>query len=454
MAGCASNNQLKEAQNYIQEEKFVPAILLYDKFMGRNEHSAEATIAELRRSECYYQLGLQAYSKENWILADRLFYLSNTDRADELADNVHWELSQKSELEGDVENQLHHYRMVVDYIRDSEFVPDMLLKRIDIYIERNLYLSAYNDYKKLWDKYGDTDQSQGATQKINPIIPWFLKAPQQMRKAGNYSTAIAEFELYASYPSQYQQMIYDEIGGCYFDWAKEDRQAKNYQLMKEHLELAEKNSPALGSSIDRIIDEICEEFVAAGSRQLNSGEIDSAIKEFSKCFVLKPGHSEVLELIENAKEQKIRFARADSLYQEAETAFEAGEYQTARELFQKSHKLSQKGEVKAKSEEMSNYIRAEKSPKEFALTIVNEYRQGLIRQNVDKRLNALVKEFGDQVSSSDWKIVYSYGKFNYEVRIDIFSPRKSYYFAWRVNLIERSISPLNKDSEIMMQYEK
>ena len=122
----------------------------------------------------------------------------------------------------------------------------------------------------------------------------------------------------------------------------------------------------------------------------------------------------------------------------------------AKELYQESYKLSSKKLADNKSKEMDNYIRAESNPSTFALEIIRDYKKSIIKRNVDKKLAGMVQEFGDQVSSSDWKAVYSYGEFNFEVRIDIFSPSESNYFAWRVNLIDRTISPLNKDSENMM----
>ncbi|MDP8210635.1 MAG: hypothetical protein P9M05_07465 [Candidatus Stygibacter australis] len=88
LAGCASNDKFKDARRYSSEGNYVPAIMLYDKYIQKNHHSAEQTIAELERSNCYYELGMQAYSKKNWVLADRLLFLANSDKADELADNV------------------------------------------------------------------------------------------------------------------------------------------------------------------------------------------------------------------------------------------------------------------------------------------------------------------------------------------------------------------------------
>ncbi len=451
IAGCAFNDKLKDARKYLHDKNFVPAIMLYDKYIDRYHYSAEETIAELERSDCYYQLGLQAYTKKNWVLADRLFYLSNSDKADDLADNVHLELAIKAEAEGDIDNQLKHYNYVINYIPDSELVPLMLRKRIDIYLARKQNVSAYTDYKKLWEMYPETDEADTSIEVIDPLIPWFLENPHRMRERENFAAAIAEFQLYANYPSSYQEMIYREIAVSYYQWAMSNRLKLDYPSMRDNFDLAVSFDPALLEDIEHIKSEVCDQFILAGDALMSDGEIEKAIQSYKQCFLVRADNPAADEKIELAKEQRRRFAQADSLFAQAQLQENRKEYQNAKNLYRESWKLSRKKVADQKSLEMANYLRAEKNPTEFALEIIRDYQQGIIKLNVDKKLAEIKNEFGDQVSNSDWKAVYSYGEFNFEVRIDIFSPAESYYFAWRINLIERSISPLNKASESMMK---
>jgi len=56
----------------------------------------------------------------------------------------------------------------------------------------------------------------------------------------------------------------------------------------------------------------------------------------------------------------------------------------------------------------------------------------------------------DLLRVSGWKVLYSFGQYKYEVRYDIVSPDERFYFAWRVDLSNQSISALNKLSEKTM----
>jgi hypothetical protein len=344
-----------------------------------------------------------------------------------------------------------HYDQVINYIPKSDLVPLMLNRRIDIYLRRSQNISAYNDYKKLWDEFPMSEEADLATQKINPLMPWFLRSPRKMQESGNFAAAIAEFELYASYPSSYQPAIYQEIADTYLEWAQEDRRQQDYQALRRHLDLAIANNPQLQMAADQLVFDVCDEFLAAGDSLLAEGDINSAIEEFRRCYVVLPDMAEAAERISQAEDQRRRFAEADSLFAEAEKLENRKKYLEAQKIYQRVFELSGKKLANKKSQEMANYIRAEKNPQDFALEIIRDFQGGIIKRNVDKTLKKMIEDFGDKVSSSEWKAVYSYGEFNFEVRIDIFSPGKSYYYAWRVNLIERSISPLNKDSENVMK---
>ena len=100
---------------------------------------------------------------------------------------------------------------------------------------------------------------------------------------------------------------------------------------------------------------------------------------------------------------------------------------------------------------MSNLIQAERNPKAFAEKIVKDFKKGIIPAGVNAVESSLVAQYGDQVSTSGWKVYYAIGEFKYEVRFDLLSPGENYYYAWRVNLKTRQITSLNKISEDMMK---
>ena len=89
--GCSRNKMFKLAHEYYLRDKYVIAIEYYDRFIQRTDNGALATVAELERSESYYQLGLKMYSRKQWEMAIRFFYLANSQKADEKMDNCYFE---------------------------------------------------------------------------------------------------------------------------------------------------------------------------------------------------------------------------------------------------------------------------------------------------------------------------------------------------------------------------
>ena len=84
--GCSINNKYNIAHDLYMDSNYPTAIEHYDSFLILHSQGSLATRAELERSDCYYQLGYKAYEKQNWLLASRLFYLSNSIIADSKLD--------------------------------------------------------------------------------------------------------------------------------------------------------------------------------------------------------------------------------------------------------------------------------------------------------------------------------------------------------------------------------
>ncbi|MCF7920297.1 MAG: hypothetical protein K9N06_10345 [Candidatus Cloacimonetes bacterium] len=451
LAGCATGGKLKDADEYYKQKKYVPAVLMYDEYIARHSHSAEETIAELKRSESYYSLGVQAYTRKNLPLAERMLYLANSESADKLLDDVHLELADKAFAEGDIDLQLEHYNYIADNIKTSELVPVALLGRIRIFLQKLQRVAAYRDYKRLWDLYPQSAEADSARQVMDPEIPWFLQNSRRNKEAGNYATAIAEFLMYADYPSSYFEEIINEVSETYYLWGVQKMMAADYIKMMEYFGKAGDYTEEIRTRTSADIENLCRQFIAAGDSLITVGRLDEAIASYERCYIVKPGYAEAVAGIQAASELKIRFARADSIFQQAAIKEDRKDYAAAKKLYEEAYKLNNKADARKGGERMENYLRAEKNPQDFALEIIRDYKKGIISRNVNLKYRELVATFGDQVTTSDWKAMFSFGEFKYEVRIDILGPGTNYYFAWRVHLIERSIMPLNKASEQMMK---
>ncbi|MCK4654588.1 MAG: hypothetical protein KAU01_09080, partial [Candidatus Cloacimonetes bacterium] len=96
-------------------------------------------------------------------------------------------------------------------------------------------------------------------------------------------------------------------------------------------------------------------------------------------------------------------------------------------------------------------LEAQKNPKVFARSIIQNYKKGIIPEKVRLMENNLIDKYGENVKSSGWKVSYAIGEYKYEVRFDILTPDENYYFAWRVNLKTQDVSPSNKVSEELLK---
>ena len=101
---------------------------------------------------------------------------------------------------------------------------------------------------------------------------------------------------------------------------------------------------------------------------------------------------------------------------------------------------------------MNNMIEAQKNPAAFAKRVLQEYRNGAIPGRLNAQKAELLKRYkADEIRDSGWKYLMSSGQYKYEARYDLITPVDSYYFVWQINLRDKTIIPLNKLSERLMQ---
>jgi hypothetical protein len=147
-------------------------------------------------------------------------------------------------------------------------------------------------------------------------------------------------------------------------------------------------------------------------------------------------------------EQKIQdYAKAAEILKSAEKLANENKFQAALKKYKEVLQLHNTKEVRKQIFEMQNLIRAEKAPLEFARSIITSYRKGKLVENINLLVEKQKELYKDNVHINEWKVLYSFGKYKYEVRYDIITPDKNYYFAWRINLRDQSIFSLNKLSE-------
>jgi tetratricopeptide (TPR) repeat protein len=448
---CLANSKFDIAHQLYMKNNYVMAIIHFDDFLVTSQNGAFSTQAELERSDCYHQLGLKAYEKESWLLASRLFFLSNSGIADSKLDDCYFYLAQQQLEQNSYTSTLEYYQQVTSFLQDSQYIPEILFNRIQIYIEMGNKLSAFNDYHSLWKNHPDNSYTKEIQPFIDNLLPVFINEALTFRDSMNYNISIDLLSKLSQYPSKFQDDIFVHISDIYLLKAEKTLLIKGYELVKEYLDIALENDGTKKDIINEKAEDICSQIIQDGNKLVSTFQFDEAIEIYDNCFLLIPDYSTCSNLIIKTKSDKQKYNSALEHENIALQYEKNKEFVSAHTHFNKSYKLFKTERVRKKLYLMSNIIKAEKNPKAFAEKIIKEYENGIIPAGVRAIESSLIAQYDDRVNSSSWKVYYSIGEHKYEVRFDLLSPEDNYYYAWRVNLKTREITPLNKISEDMMK---
>jgi len=448
---CLANSKFNIAHQLYMRSNYVMAIKHFDSFLDTTNNGALSTEAELERSDCYYQLGFKAYEKENWLLASRLFFLSNSKIADLKLDDCYFHLAKHQLMQNAPIPALDYFEKVTSYLKNSEHIPEILFDRIKIYIEMDSKLSAFNDYHFLWKNHPENSFTKQIQPFIDELIPSFINEALTFRDSSEYDISIDMLSKLSQYPSKFQNDIFVHISDLFLLKADEALLKKEYELIREYLDLSIDNDKTKKKIINKKAIDICSQIVQEGDELVASFQFDEAVELYNKCFILIPEYTDCINLINETNDKKQRYQSALEHENQAIQYESEKEYPSAYTHYNKSYKLFQTNRVKEKIYIMGNLIQAEKDPKGFAEKIIREYKNGIIPAGVSAIESSLIAQYDDQVNTSGWKVYYALGEHKYEVRFDLLSPEKNYYYAWRVNLKTREITSLNSISEDVMK---
>ncbi|MCK5051747.1 MAG: hypothetical protein KAS53_08495 [Candidatus Cloacimonetes bacterium] len=451
LSHCLVNSKFNIAHQLYMKSNYVMAIKHFDNFLETSNNGALSTQAELERSDCYYQLGSKAYLKENWLLASRLFFLSNSKIADLKLDDCYFQLAQQKLLQNAPITTLEYYEKITSHLKDSEHIPEILFNRIQIYIKMGNKLSAFNDYHFLWENHPNNSFTIEIQPFIDDLMPTFINEALIFRDSLEYNVSIDMLSKLSQYPSAFQNDIFIHISDLYLLKAEEVLSIKEYGQVKKYLDLVVDNDELKKDLVNKKSDDICSQIILEGDTFVSTFQFDEAIEIYNNCFILIPNYPICTNIISDTKDKKKRYNSALELENQASIYEKNKEYVSAYSHYNKSYKLFKTNRVKEKIYIMGNLLQAEKDPKAFAEKIIKDYRKGIIPAGVSAIESSLIAQYGDQVDTSGWKVYYAIGEFKYEVRFDLLSPAENYYYAWRVNLKTRKITSLNKISEDMMK---
>ncbi len=448
---CWVNSKFNIAHKLYMKSNYVMAIKHFDSLLETVQDGALSTQAELERSDCYYQLGFKAYQKDNWLLASRFFFLSNSEIADTKLDDCYFRLAQKQLMQNALTTTLEYYQRIVLYLKDSEYIPEILFNRIKIYIEMGNNLSAFNDYHFLWENHFDDHFTKEIQPFVDDLMPSFINEALTFKDSTEYDIAVDILSKLSRYPSKFQNDIFVHISDLYLLKAGEALSKREYELVREYLDLSIDNDEIKKELVSKKVKSICSQIILEGNELVSSFQFDEAIETYKNCFIIIPKYTICTNIINetNDKQQKYQSALK---HENQAIEYEAEEdYASAYTHYNKSYKLFRTDRVRKQIYLMGNLLQAEKDPKAFAKKIINEYKNGIIPAGVSAIESSLISQYSDQVDTSGWKVYYAIGEYKYEVRFDLLSPDINYYYAWRVNLRTREITSLNKISEDVMK---
>jgi tetratricopeptide (TPR) repeat protein len=452
ITGCEFN-KIKDAEQLYNSKRYAAAIEQLDYYVRAGENGAYITRAELIRSSCYYELGAAAVDRENWNLAIRLLKLSNSEQADVLLAKVYRTLAYASIEEKDYDKAMTYLNLVTKEISTSEVVPEIIQTKIQLYMDNfNDKISAWNAYMFLFDHYPDNEFEIQARPLINRFISDNIDAAVSRAETGEFDSALESLFEIRRYPVGDPNRVDYEISNIYQELAEISLQNKDYFEANRLFLKAIQYFPAKQDLINKRLRDIAYLYIEKGNDYMEVRDFENALLYYQKSFEIIPDFELAKQAISNLNEVMENIRSAEEIASEAEKMEAARNYPEAKRLFTQAYQLDKLSVYQERAVVMSNLLEAEKDPVAFALTIITDYGNGVLYRRIQAQKQQLLKKFKlDEIKDTGWKILRSTGQFKYEARYDLLTPGENLYFIWQVNLREKTITPLNKISEKLIQ---
>ncbi len=448
LLGCSTLPKYDLARQYYQQKKYSAAISLFDEFIENEANTALATESILQRSEAYYQLGFSEFQNENWELASEYFYLANSQKADELQDNCYFQMAKRHRKKKDIDDELFCYNYIFSYLPQSEFIAEVVYNRILIYLEQEKKFLILTDFHFLWTHYPKSEYIKKLQPKIDELIAYFID------QSSEYDTDKSLDLLFrlSKYPTDLKEIIFTKIGDIYFLKAQIAFSENDIQNAERYFGKVVEYAPLKMNEVISQKQKMCLTFIEKGDECLAKFLFDEANLEYQKSFILLPKCEYATAAIEKMRTTQCSYNIATEHEKKASQFEFKNDFENALKWYKSSYSFFRIEKVNQKIEIMQNLCEAQNDPQKFALKIVLEHENGKLNKKINRIITKAKAEYQSElVKTSNWKVVFAVGEYNYEVRYDIITPQKSYYFAWRVDLKSRKLAPVNKISEKLME---
>jgi len=452
LSGCEIN-RLRSAEDLYNKNLYAAAIEELDDLVLSAENRAIATRAEIVRSNCYSALAEAAVERKNWTLAIRFFKLANSDAANLRLGEIYLNLAMEAEKTGSPVNAKAYLDAILREVPDSPLLPEVLYHRIGYFIEvKSDNEAAWNDYMRLFDNYPNSPYEILARNYVLRFIPEKLQYAEILNEQGYYADALKELFELSKYPVVDMEQVNKQISAVYEKQAEELLSEQDYIEADRLFRIAMQYYPQKKASITNRLESITNLFIQKGNSLLEAGDFEGALVHYRKTFDIIPDYPPALEAINRLFTIQENIRKAANLYSQAEKMEATGKLNEALQTYNAAYALDPKPEYKQRAGLIQNLIEANKNPSAFARKIITEYRGGLLTNRIQKQKQELLKRYKqNEIQDSGWKLMLSTGQYKYEARYDLLTPNETYLYVWQINLRDRSIIPLNKLSEALMQ---
>lgn len=450
---ACEHNKFRAAESLYSQRRYAAAIEQLDEYIRSGKNGANVTRAELIRSASYYELGLAAIERKNWNLATRLLKLSNSEKADDELAKVYLIIA-KDAIESNDNNRAKQFLSdIIQETSKSPLVPEVLHIRIKMFLETfGDRSTAWSDYMILYNSFPNDPYEISSRTYISSFIMNYVNDAVLMAYNKKYYEALEDLFQIRRYPVGNQDRIDFEIANIYIELAEIEIMEQDYFEANRLFLRALQFYPAKQDFINKRLQDIAYLYIDKGNDLLQAREYETALIYYRKTFDIIPDFALAKQAITKLQTVEANVKKAEELFLEAQKLENTRYFIDARKLYLQAYQLDNLAIYSERASVMGNLIEAEKDPVAFTRTIVEDYKSGLLYRRIQAQKQLLLKKFKlDEIRDSGWRILRSPGQYKYEARYDLLSPSENLYYVWQVNLKDKTITPLNKISERIMQ---
>lgn len=446
-------NKLRQAEDLYHANSYVGAIDAGDHLIRTARNGAIATRAAILRSQSYLALGLMALERDNRPLATRFLKLANSESADEALAELYFTIGEEAFVAGDLIKAMRHYQDILREVPNTTLMPQIAYRRVEIFAdEYRDYDAAYEEYKALYDAYPEHEYELLARQEVVKFIDTHVEYAARLLEGGYYTDAFRELFELSQYPIVDTTMINKLIAEVYMAQGEQYVQEEDYIEADRLYRIAVQYNPEKEVAVRERLEGIIELYISKGDDLKEERRFDEARLHYNKAFDIIAGYMPAQEALARLAQKEEDIHRAELLFAEAEELERKAKYESALQLYNSAINLDDLPKYREKAVLAQNMVEAERDPLLFTQKILNAYKNGIIPRRVEAKRQEILEEYkSTEIRDSGWKFLLSSGQYKYEARYDLLTPTTTFLYVWQINLRDRAIIPLNKQSEAMME---